>query len=194
MLAEPDLMSAKTLLHKYLDLLSYSPDVAGWTEAAFEPNPPRFHRLKRLQSLFAAFGLAWDIPAFREGQFIDGSARYDPVRERAIAESPRGRADLSRQSHEQYLRDFFEDLLGYRERIDRVLNYHSGVYAASGYYAYACALVNEANASLRQAVEPIEDLLAACISPTWQTFPRAQLIRDFGYSDVDLFDIDADWA
>lgn len=190
MLTEPDLMSAKTLLHKYLDLLSHTSDVAEWTEAAFEPNPPRFYRLKRLQALFAAFGIAWDIAAFREGRFIDGSARYDPVLERARADSTYGR---ERAGSSHTLRSFFRTLLSYRERVDALLEHHSGVYSASGIFLYACEKVRAANEQIQQAVEPIEDLLAACISPTWQTFSRDQLIREFGYSDVDLFDIDADW-
>jgi hypothetical protein len=193
-MTEPDLMNAKTLLHKYLDLLGHSPDVSEWTEESLGDNEPRLHRLKRLQALFAAFGLPWDIPAFREGAFIDASDRYLPVLERARAEFPNGRDYLEPQVSVHMFRFFFRTLLDYREKADRALEHHSGVLEAFGLFVYACQKVSEANDQLRQAVEPIEDLLAACISPTWQTFPRDQLVRDFGYSDVDLGAIDADWA
>jgi hypothetical protein len=191
---EPELMNAKTLLDKYLDLLGYTPDVAEWNEDYLGNNPPRLHRLKRLQALFAAFAIPWDLPAFRRGQFIDGGPRYQAVRERALADLPRARRDLEGEPDPGCLRFLFQDFLAYRERVDCVLLYHSGVGAASGYFAWACLKVREANDQIRQAIEPIDDLLAACISPTWQTFPREVLIRDFGYSDVDLWSIDADWA
>jgi len=192
MLDEPDLMCAKTLLAKYLDLLGYTPDVADWTEEKLGDNPPRYHRLLRLQALFAAYGLPWDVPAFRQGEFITDVGRYQPVWERMLAEYDDDR--MREHNDEHAFRYFFRSLLGYRERVDRVLGYHSGVMMASGLYAYACVKVHEVNEPLRHQVEPIEDLLAEFISPTWQTFPRAELVRDFGYSDVDLWAIDADWA
>jgi hypothetical protein len=89
---------------------------------------------------------------------------------------------------------FFQRLLDYRIRVDGVLSYSSGVLEASGLFLHAHRKVQELNQVVRDHVANIDNTLAALISPEDSSFSVGQLIRDYGYADVDLLQIDLDWV
>src|SRR5262249_27865395 len=91
------------------------------------------------------------------------------------------------------LPEFFAILYDYREQVDGVLSFSSGVLEASGLYRHAYRKVGELNRIIRDNVAIVEDLLVAAISPEAATFSVEQLAREHGYPDVDLHDIDLDW-
>jgi hypothetical protein len=43
-------------------------------------------------------------------------------------------------------------------------------------------------------VQDLDDLLADIVDPRRRVFSREELIRSFGFPDVDLLDIDLEWA
>ena len=90
------------------------------------------------------------------------------------------------------LPDCFKILLEYRDRVEDVLSFSSGVLEASGLYLFAHRKAGELNQIIQQNVGMIEDLLIAFISPEAKEFSVAQLVRDYGYPDVDLCEIDLD--
>jgi hypothetical protein len=51
----------------------------------------------------------------------------------------------------------------------------------------------ELNRVIRENVAIIDDVLVELISPEGATFSVEQLARDYGYPDVDLFEVDSDW-
>ena len=64
-------LSGVDLLRQIVDLRDYSPDLESWSEEGFGANQPRLYRLRRLQALFAAYGIDWDPAGFAKGAFIE---------------------------------------------------------------------------------------------------------------------------
>ena len=186
-------VEAIDLLHKYLELRSRTPDLNEWTEERLVDNPPRLLRLQQLRALFQAFGIVWDPVAFTTGQFIQPDyPRYAVVLTRAATEMPIIVAgELSQERY--HLPILFAILLRYRETLDRGLNFAGGVAEASGLAYYAYAKVEQLNREIRGKLAIVEDVLAALISPEGRSFSIDELARDYGYPDVDVRGVDAEW-
>ena len=63
------------------------------------------------------------------------------------------------------LPEFFAILFSYRERIDQVLSFSSGVMEASGLYLQAHREAAKLNRLIEDNISIIDDILAALISP-----------------------------
>jgi hypothetical protein len=191
--ADANGLSARELLHLYLELQRMTPNLKDWSEDRLAANPPRLYRLKQLLALFQAFGIRSSPAEFQEGAFIDvDSPAYQPLLDRIASEMPGESAhDLGPQRRQ--LREFFKILFEYRVTVERALSFCSGVLEASGLYHYAYRKVGEVNRAIRQECAVVEDLLVSLISPEGKSFSVEELVRDHGYPAVDLFDIDADW-
>jgi hypothetical protein len=193
-MANPDerTITAVDLLHRFLELRGYTPDLDRWSEECFNDNPPRLYRLRQLKAIFRAFEIPWDPAAFMEGKFfLRDSVRYAPVLERAAAELPETMAGPFGTVHQ--LPKCFEILLEYREKVERALAYSSGFQVAAGLYAFAVRKTRQLNRVIRDNLSVVDDVLTACISPEAMTFTIDELARSYGYPDVDLHEIDADW-
>jgi hypothetical protein len=77
--------------------------------------------------------------------------------------------------------------------VDHVLSFSCGVLEASGLYLYAHRKAEEMNRIIRDNVSIVDDILVALISPEETSFSVEQLTREYGYPDVDLFEIDSAW-
>ncbi len=190
--------SALDLLRQYLELCRYTPDHRDWTERALEKNPPRLIRLQRLKAMFHAFGIPFDPQSFREGGFIDWKDPvYEVFLERArsqfLREEAEGRLSGTIELTAFYLKPVFESLLEYRIALDESLHFNSGVSAAGDLFYFELLKINEMNRVIRSRLAIIEDLLVELISPTRQTFSHKRLVKEHGYPDVDLDEIDLDW-
>jgi hypothetical protein len=184
-------ITAHSLLVGFLELRGFSPKLADWTEERLSVNPPRLIRLRRLIAMFRAFGLPWDPESFTKGEFIDPKhPRYKTLMAKLVDEMP----ERARERASDYqLPEFFAILLDYRIRVDDVLSFSSGVLEASGLFSHALRKMQELNRVIRDNVAGIDDTLAALINPEGLSFSVGQLTRDYGYPDVDLFEIDLDW-
>ena len=74
-----------------------------------------------------------------------------------------------------------------------MLVYASGVLAASGLNLLAYRRALEMNDFIKKNIDIIDDLLVALISPEAAAFSVDQLVRDYGYSDADLDDLDLEY-
>src|SRR5262245_18664432 len=137
--------------------------------------------------MFSALGLPWGPQSFVEGGFIQPKhPRYASLLAKLMEEMPRG---------EPYqLRRFFEILFDYRTRVHGVLSFPSGVLMASGFYLHAIRKAAELNRAIEDHLGIVDDLLVAFINPEGDSFPVEQLVQDYAYPDVNLLEIDADWA
>ena len=179
-------IGASSLLQGFLELRRLVPDMEKWSVEKLSDNPPRFYRLRTLTSLFCAFGIDWDPSSFIEGKFIDPeSPRYAPLLQKVHG--------LRLREKKHRLSDCFRILLEYRERVDGVLTFSSGLLEASGWYLFAHQKAEELNRVIQDNVAIIDDMLIAFISPEAKTFTEDELTRNYGYPDVDLFEIDSDW-
>ena len=98
-----------------------------------------------------------------------------------------------RWSASHRLPEYFAILFDYRKRVEDVLSFSSGVLEASGLYLHAHRKAGELNLVIQDNIAVIKDALVDLISPEGATFTVEQLARDYGYPDVDLFEIDSDW-
>lgn len=186
------MITARSLLLGFLDLRSLSPELAEWTEERLADNPPRLYRLRQLTALFRAFDLPWDPQAFTEGKFIEPEhPRYAGLLVQLAEALPEG---ARRTVRNRQLTAHFEKLFNYRTRVDEVLTFSSGALEASGLYLLAYRKVEKLNRVIRVNVASIDDTLVALISPEGASFSMEQLVRDYGYPDVDLWKIDVDWT
>jgi hypothetical protein len=186
-------VTSRDLLQAFLDLRRLAPELDTWTEERLADNPPRLARLQQLVALFRAFGIPWDPVAFVDGTFIrPEDPRYDAILSRLKAEAVDGEKLEDRRARRQLPR-FFSILFDYRTRLDDVLSFNSGVIEASGLYLLAHRKADMQNQIIRNNLAAIEDTLTELISPAGAAFPRERLVREFGYPDVDVTDLDLDW-
>lgn len=187
-----DTITAHTLLHTFLEMRMLSPRVEEWTEAHQSRNPPRLIRLRRLQAMFRAFGIAWNPRAFEEGDFIDPAdpryaailRRYEPRRIPGI---------MGGFLIPEHLARSFAILLEFRVRVHRVLDHPERIFASDGPILHALELMTTLATDLRASVRPVDDALAELISPEGAAFELDVMRVEYGYPDVDLCVIDAEW-
>ena len=126
------MITARDLLLRFLELRRLSPNYDDWTEERLNENPPRLFRLRQLAALFRAFGIPWHPPSFIEGRFIQpDDPRYGALLTKLATEMAEGPHSGIGSNRDQ-LPEFFAILFSYRERIDQVLSFSSGVIEASG--------------------------------------------------------------
>lgn len=183
-------LTARTLLLRFLELEGLTPKLSDWNERTLAFNLPRLVRLQQLQALFRAFQIPWNPPAFTRGEFIQPESRkYDVPFSQLAEKMPEGRSGPFAAERRQ-LPNFFAILFDYRRRVNRLLMYGSGVLAASGLNMLAYRRALDLNDVIGQNIGIIDDLLVALISPDGATFSVDQLVRDYGYSEEDLDDLD----
>lgn len=185
-------ITARSLLHGFLELRGLAPEMKDWSEERFSDNAPRLYRLRQLIALFRAYEIDWDLSSFVEGRFIQPeSLRYAASLEMMESAMPEARRHGLGADNRQ-LPDCFKILLDYRERVEDALSFSSGVLEASGLYLYAHQRAGELNRIIQKNISIVDDVLVVLINPEARTFSVNQLARDYGYPDVDLSEIDAD--
>src|SRR5207248_2363479 len=154
-------------------------------------NPPRLFELRQLIAMFRAFEIPWDPPSFIMGKFIrPNQTRHDALLAKLAMEMSKGE---SRRIDRRKLPAFFKILLEYRQRVDDVLSFSSGLIEASGLYLHAHRKAGELNRIVHDNVGTIDDTLVAIISPAATVFAIEILVRNHGYPVADEFDDDMDW-
>lgn len=190
-------LTSRSLLFAFLDLQGLTPELNDWTEERLADNPPRLIRLRRLIALFQAFGLPWEPTGFTQGKFLklkasqERASRYGALLSKYRAEMPEEYREAVKH---HFLPSFFEVLFGYRSQLERALSFPSGFLAASGLFLHALQKMGDVNRAVRDRVIPIDDILAELISPEGASFSVGHLAQEFGYPDVNLFEIDTDWV
>lgn len=187
--------TAKDVLDLYLEFEGMQPDQDTWAEGNLQDNPPRFYRLKSLDSLFSAFELG-DIKEFAEGTFVlkrkieDYSALIKQMKSelRTITKFRKGE-----QLTLNEIAFLFKRLLEYRRRWDDVTGFSSGLYACSAKYRYAFYKINQVNSEIQDKILPVNDILCFIVSPVGKVVSKEKLMKLFNYPDVDLSDIDDEW-
>jgi hypothetical protein len=91
---------------------------------------------------------------------------------------------------------FFRWLLRYRKHAQVNLDELSGVLEASGVGCFfAAELISDTNTVFAKELQKIEELLCDMIDPENRAISQKELVKNFGYLEVDLRDIDLelDW-
>ena len=191
-MSHEDPITAHTLLRTFLEMRTLTPHLEEWTEAHQARNPPRLIRLRRLQAMFRAFGIAWDPRAFEEGGFIDpGDPRYATILHRF--EPRRIPGIVSSFVAPEHLARSFAILLEFRVDVQRVLDHPERIFASDGAILRALESMTAVATDLRTSVRLVDDGLAELISPGAVAFGLEEMRGEHGYPDVDLGMIDAEW-
>lgn len=189
-------LSAVDLVRQFVGLRDYTPDLESWSEEGFAANPPRLYRLRRLRALFAAYGIDWDPAWFAKGAFLESSnERYaDVARQMEVRLMTAGIEPRSVSTLGVFQRQLsFKTLLLYREHVEKVLVYPDRILTAGGWISLAHKRIRELNRVLADHLPLVDDVLAALISSEGRRFELLEMVRDYGYPDVDLDEIDIDW-
>lgn len=186
-------ITSKDLLAGFLDLRGLTSEFDNWTDELLSGNPPRLIRLRQLVALFQAFGIPWGPQSFAEGKFIQPEhPRYDLLLSKLSTELL-GETTRSVLADRNRLPKFFATLFDYRMRVDGILLFNSGVLSASGLFHLSYCKIGDLNRIIQENIVNIDDTLAMLISPEVAAFSVEQLVQDYGYPDVNLFEIDVDW-
>lgn len=92
------------------------------------------------------------------------------------------------------LRVVWERAFRFRRDAEGLVDFNGGVYEASGWHGCAVELAESMSRGVYDTVRDLDDLLADIVDPRRRVFSREELIQSFGFPDVDLFDIDCEWA
>lgn len=196
-------LTAIDVIERFLEFQLMVPDTALWKDSELRDNLPKLYRLNQLQSLFLAFDLG-EINEFEGGGFVKKRPpeAYQPIWDKAqkdfqdLGEFTESHLLnlMKKKESTRYMVSLFERLFLYRKKLSEVLAFNSGVLAASGLYYYAFRKTEDFNNQIIKAnLESIDNIIGLIISPDSQSFPRKQLIEEFGYPDVDLSEIDMEW-
>ena len=187
-------ITAHNLLAGFLELRGLTPEFESWTEERLSENPPRLIRLRQLEALFQAFGVPWNPRSFVEGKFIQPEhSRYDSLLTKLSAELQE-ETTHSVWTDRNRLPRFFATLFDYRMRLEGALSFSNLILSASGLFKLAYDKICVLNRIIQNNIVNIDDTLAVLISPEMTAFPIEQIVRDYGYPDVNLCEIDEDWC
>ena len=198
-------ITAIDLVDQFQDLLSLSP-IEKWTTIEFFENPPRYFRLKRLESISKAFGID-NVKELYDGAFLEKKeCAFELIREYMIKEvkpliEPKAyeewlntlyvRETHGYQVYGSTLRMIYSTLMRYRTSLEDLLTSNSGVLAAGSFFRYPLLITKSLNSHIREnLLQKINEPLALIISPGKNKFTIEQLARDFNYPSVDLNKID----
>lgn len=183
----------KKLLKTILELYDLSQDISQWSESYFIKNPPRFYRLKMIDSLLKALKIECSYMELIQGDFIN-DGNLPKINE--IMEFIKN-SNLKLKSDDPFNWDdakhCFYFFMKYRLHLSKLENIDSGVYAASGFYLLPFKFFNQFSPYLNEMTEKIDGFLFLSINPDNISFSKEELIKKFDYPSVKMSDIDLDW-
>jgi hypothetical protein len=193
-IANDKTITAHDLLIRFLELQTMTPNYDEWAEESLSDNPPRLIRLRQLTAIFQAFGIPWDPRSFVRGTFIQPDLHpYHPLLSRLSTESENGLMNYDWTDH-KVLRIFFEILIDYRIHVESVRSYPHRIWTPSGVIRVAYNKICELSGIVENNIETIDGILTAVISPKMAAFSMEQMMRDYGYPDDNLEEIDIAWT
>ena len=186
----------KQLLDTFLDLYTYDTKIQEWSFEKYENNPSRYYRLQMITALMKALDINCSYYDFTEGRFISKvqfskwkefkESILDQLDAKAYARS------LKDNSHPFDIQSIFRTFMEYRLYSEKVLGIFDGMYLANDEFRAFANILNTSNSHLKQDLKNIEHVLHFCINPTRITYTKEELIKQFGFPEVDLRQIDID--
>ena len=91
-----------------------------------------------------------------------------------------------------YLGHSFRILLRYRMKLNETISFANSVYAASDEYRFVYNKISKFNSFIQNNLSEIDTLLTFMISPKQEKYTVEQMEKNFGYPNIDLFEVDMD--
>ena len=186
----------KQLLDTFLDLYTYDTKIQEWSFEKYENNPSRYYRLQMITSLMKALDINCSYYDFTEGRFISKvqfskwkefkESILDQLDAKAYARS------VKENSHPFDIQSIFRTFMRYRLHAQKLIGVFDGIFAANFEFRAFVKLIEIPNIHLKEELKNIEHVLLFCINPTGITYTQEELIKQFGFPQVDLRQIDID--
>ena len=186
----------KELLQRFLELYTLSDDITKWSVANFKNNPPRLHRLQRIDSLMQALEINGSYQELQYGEFLYEEGRQDLAELVKRVQENYGTAfdDIKIEEETDYYSQFmFEMLLRYRIKLHQLVNVKSSVLEAFGMNFIPLKIMSDIDTKLIKEAEGIDNILYYLLNPEGIRYTTAELKTKFHYPEVDLDEIDLEW-
>lgn len=185
---ESRIITAYNLLHCYLELDGLVLGIENCTEENLSANPPRLFRFKQLAAMLRAFEID-DLSSFRLGHFIEEGNRLRY--EQAIAMISDGKLSIDRNND---LRQCFLTLMTHRKEMENALCFGCGAYhIGSKLLRNTYEKIWQFIWTIKENIVVIDKIIVAIISPEGKSFSVEELVRDYGFPDVDITKFDMDY-
>jgi hypothetical protein len=159
--------------------------------------PPLHHRYLRIRALCQALQLG-SVADVASGAFLK---RRDPSKHERVCAQLRASSDLpddvlASMNHwgTRSLDWAYRSLLDFRRQAWRLMEHNSGwLECGDPLLLGMIRITDEAAEPLRASLQPIDELLLELLDPDHRSFALTELVERYGYSDVDLRQLDTDW-
>jgi hypothetical protein len=192
---DKEVYTPEDILRIYLELACLEPDKNKWDEDWLQNNEPELFRFKMLKSLFRAFGLG-DIKDFDQGTFIVKRKLedYGFLTEKILSDlGPKPGHAYSQALDLSDIAFMFQTWLLQLQECEKIIKAYSWMIMVSEQTYYTFHKIKEVNMAIRNSTADMVAIMSSMISPSGKTFPKKELVRNFDFPDVDLFEIDVKW-
>lgn len=181
-------ITACNLLHCYLEFQILVPEIEDWVEGHLIDNPPRLYRLKQLNAMLRAFEID-DLYSFKEGRFIEHENSHKYAQAHTLVSD--GKISSTNSND---LTQCFLTLMQYRQEVENVLCFGSGAYHINPeLLSNTYRKIWQLSWQIKENIVGIDTIIATIINPEEKSFSVEILVRDYGFPDVDITQLDLDW-
>ena len=196
---------AKDFLTLFFEFKGMVPKPSEWGLERLAGNEPRYYRLMQLQALMKAFDLGEDLFGdFQNRLFlekrshddfeilfadIEKYALEDEFERRKLGDSPE---QIRKQT---FVEMIFQTFLNFSWQVRTLLGFNSGwLETGSISSRYTIHKTHELLKSIDiTKLAAIDHILCSIIDPQQRTYTKSELIKHYGFPDVDLDDIDMEY-
>ncbi|OJJ20079.1 hypothetical protein BKI52_16535 [marine bacterium AO1-C] len=196
---------AKDFLTLFFEFKGMVPKPSEWGLESLTGNEPRYYRLMQLQALMRAFDLGEDLFGdFQNRLFLEKRSHDDfedlfadieqyalenEFERKKLSDSP----ELIRK--QTFVEMIFQTYLNFSWQVRTLLSFNSGwLETGSISSRYTIHKTHELLKSIDiTKLEAIDHILCSIIDPQQRTYTKSELIRNYGFPDVDLDDIDMEY-
>lgn len=188
---------AQVLLEDYLELKSLLPNIENWKEDILLSNPPRYYRLLRIKACMLSLNIeSEDFYQFASGGWCRNvSPELIQTIEQVLKEP-------FRLDYEKFLEDdkvfsgryIFSMLLQLREALYKFPSIRSGILAASGHFLTPIFMIEHLQEKTKSEQLAIDEAIQLILNPNEIRFNENQMIKSFGFPDVNIQNIDLEWV
>jgi hypothetical protein len=191
-----------TLIVKALELKGMTSGKSDWAFDKQKNNPPRLIRLQQIEILLKYFtpeifktgDIASGLDDLLEGKFIllRDANKYKKLFTKmeniiTLHHQIRKRREFSLND----LRDNYTNLLWFKQTVNNIFNWYSGVLLMGYPYLYSFSLIDEFSKKIE--TKHIDKFLSLVVDPLGRTITKDKLIQDFNYPAEDIYEVDMDW-
>ncbi len=194
----------KDFLDKFYEFKAMVPNHNEWNAKSLKYNKPRFYLLKELESLMRAFEIGNDLlHDFQNRKFLEKRSIEDfrPIIDdiekyatRTKFEKERRESEVENWTDVNQFEMLIQSFMRFSEEMRSILSFNSGWLSASSvvsrYSIYKTQKILD-HFDLRE-LDEIESLLCNLLDPNDTVFTKSELVKNFGFPDVDLPSINMD--